>query len=622
MGCALAIGLRTQVIASSEPAATELLKRMSLQELVSQRVELASRVPQLLRESASAMQVISGEAVQASGATRLPEALRLASNLHVAQVDSSRWAISARGFNSVIANKLLVMVDGRALYSPLFAGVFWDAQDVMLEDVEQIEVVSGPGGALWGANAVNGVINVRRRPARDTQGWTGSVRAGGGLHHMANLRYGGRLGDTAHFRVYGQAAERGHVTGASSPGEWDSRQAGFRLDWVGGDDDTFTLQADVFDNDNSGGTVGSSSAGGNVLGRWVRQLSDSSHLQVQGYYDVIRRDFPGAYRDRLTTFDLDLEHRLAPWGSHAVVWGANYRHMRDDFDSGRIIMIPEERTLQRGSVFIQDTISLPRDLKLTLGAKAEYNDYVGTELQPTVRAAWMPSERQTYWAAVSHAVRAPSRQDRDRFFPGLAAGGPNFESESLLASELGARFRPHDAVSVAATLFHHNYDDIRSVERTPAGSPFPREIANGQQGHAYGLELAADLQVTRWWQLHAGLTEMRVVIEPKRGSTDTTFGALEAVDANHIASLRSSFDLPNEWEIWLNLRGASRLTNVTSNVPGYIELDARVAWSPHAHWEFSIVGRNLLDRSHVEYGDPTIRFDVGRSVFGCVRWFY
>lgn len=607
--------------AQTQPVAT--LKRLSLEQLLAQEVLLASRTAEPIRDLPAAVEVISGDAIRTAGAMSLPHALRLASNLHVAQIDSSRWAVSARGFNSVLANKLLVMVDGRTIYSPLFAGVFWDTQDVMLEDIDQIEVLSGPGGALWGANAVNGVINVRTRSARETQGWLATVGGGDELRALANLRYGGRMGENGHFRIYGRFQEREGTLDVARDDGWHRVQGGFRADWQLGEADGLTLQGDFYQNTDSGGVIDSKNRGANLLGRWSRSLSDDGSLQVQAYWDRVDRDMPDSYADRLDTFDLDFQHRLPQSGAHRWTWGANFRQMEDDFESRRIILQPGRLTLRRGSLFLQDAIDLaPDELTLTLGAKAEYNSYTDIEIQPSVRLAWIPDARQTYWAALSRALRTPARLDRDRLFPGLAAGGPRFQSEELLTGEIGARMQPHERLSLGATVFYHDYANIRSIEFAPPGSPLPFEIANGQRGRSYGIELMADVQLTDWWQVRAGLTELRVIVEPEPWSRDRSFGTLESVDANHIASIRSTWDLWESWEIWFNLRGASRLTNVTSDVPGYVELDARIGWQPREHWEVSLVGRNLLHDRHAEYGDPTIHFEVARSVFATVRWSY
>jgi iron complex outermembrane recepter protein len=609
----------------SAPLSTAQLKRMTLDELLTQEVVLVSRRPEALGTSASAVQVISSEEIRRSGATRLPEILRLASNLQVAQIDASRWAISARGFNSVLANKLLVQIDGRSVYSPLFAGVFWDAQDVMLEDIDRIEVVSGPGGTLWGANAVNGVINVRTKSARATQG--GLVTAGGGtgLRRAGAVRYGGEVGSRGHFRVYGKRTERegSLLSGGSRTDDWRATQGGFRFDWDGPSATLLTVQGDLYENVIPGVGGDAFLRGGNLLGRWSRTLANDSAVELQVYYDRVRRDLSGSYDDRLDTYDLDFQHQVRVGERHHVVWGAGYRWMNDHFTSRRIALLPPRVTLEVYNAFLQDEIALvPDRLHLTLGAKVEHNEYTGGEFQPSARVAWTPDSRQTWWTSVSRAVRTPSRLDRDRFIPGVIAGSPNFDSEELLAWEAGWRGQPHDRLSLALVGFHHDYDGIRSIEFAPPGGPALRELRNQQTGRSYGIELSADLQVRDWWRIGAGVTEMRVEIRPEPGSADTSFGALESVDAHRHLSLRSSWNLPGNIEASAHLRHASRLTNPFSNTPAYTELDARLAWRPRPEWELSVAGQNLLHARHVEYGDPTMRHEVERTVYAMVRWEY
>ncbi len=600
------------------------LKRMSLEELMQQQVLLVSRTAEPVGQSASAIQAIPAEVIRRSGSTRLPEALRLATNLAVSQVDSSRWAVSARGFNSILANKLLVMIDGRTVYSPLFAGVFWDSQDVMLEDVDRIEVVSGPGGALWGANAVNGVIDVRTKSARDTQGLLVTAGGGSGLERLGSVRYGGALSPNAHYRVYGKFAGReGNLRASGTEGDddWRQSQAGFRVDWDFAGLNQLTLSGDLYEMDLPYGAGDATSRGGNLNGRWSRSLSPSSGVQLEFYYDRAQRNQPGEYNDRLDTYDLDFQHRFTLGRRHAIVWGAGYRRMEDDFQSGRIIILPQRQTLETLNAFVQDSIILvPDRLQLTVGGKAERNRYTGSEAQPSVRLAWRPSGRQTYWAAVSRAVRTPSRLDRDRFFPRQIAGSPNFDSEVLVAWEMGARLQPHDRISLTLAPFFHDYEGIRSVEFAGPGATLPLELGNGQMAESYGVELTAHYEVNESWRLHAGLTELRVNIEPEPESRDRSFGALESVDSERYASLRTSWQISADWDAWANLRYASAITNRFAGVPAYLELDARIGWSPSPRWEISVTGQNLLNAHHAEYGDPTMRHQVERRIFGMLQW--
>lgn len=610
----------------AKPTPAAELKRLSLEEILQQEVTLVSRRPQRVSTAASSIQVISSDAIRRSGAQRLGEALRLAPNLQVAQIDSGRWAISARGFNSVLANKMLVMIDGRTVYSPLFAGVFWAAQEVPLEDVDRIEVVSGPGASQWGANAVNGVISVRSQSAWDTQGLLVTAGGGTGLRKHTSIRYGGAVGTNLHYRVYGRFAERDgnlSATGEELDNDWTRTQGGFRIDWEPADNNVVTLQSDVFENIVPTGNQDAISRGRNLLARWSRVFSPDSELEVQVYYDRLRLDVPASYGDTLDTYDLDVHHSFRLGDRHALMWGAGYRRHEDNFESRAVILLPERRTLEKVSAFLQDSVVLvPEVLNLTAGTRVEDSEYTGIEWQPSARLAWRPTARQSYWAAASRAVRTPSRLDRERYFPKASAGSPHFESETLNAWEIGGRFRLHNRISASLTAFYHDYGRIRSIELAGPGAPLPRELRNGQQGESYGAEFSTDLQLTSWWQLQAGLTELRVNIEPGIGSADTSHGALEAVDANRYASLRSAWDLPRGWELWAHLRHSAELTNRFSNVPAYTELDARLGWRPSARWEISVIGRNLLNERHAEYGDVSLKHEVERSVYALCEWSY
>jgi iron complex outermembrane recepter protein len=609
----------------SPPAMSEqtaaALKNLSLEELANIQVTSVSKRPEKLAETASAIQVITREDIHRSGATRLPEALRLASNLEVDQIDASEWAISARGFNSSLANKMLVLIDGRTVYSPLFAGVFWDVQDVLLEDIERIEVISGPGAALWGANAVNGVINVITRSAKDTQG--ALLEGGGGtqLRGFGSARYGGALASNLYFRVYGKYTDRNSTVfpnGQDGGNEHHMGQGGFRLDWQASGANLFTLQGDFYETRMAiPGTNDLTNRGANVLGRWSRTISENSDFKLQFYFDEARRNTPGQYGDVLDTYDADFQHRFSLGGRNDVVWGAGYRLIEDDFRSAALSLISPRRSFQTFSAFAQDEIALAKDwLHLTLGTKLEHNDYTGFEVQPSARLAWQLNRKQTVWAAISRAIRAPSRIDRDLVIPPITFGSPDFESEKLRAYELGYRVQPREQLSFLLASFYNDYADLRSQEQVTPPAPFPLVFGNGQKGESYGAELAADYRVTNWWRLRAGHTELRVHIRPKPGSTDISFGQAEAIDSNHFFSLHSSFDLPRHIEFDPAFRYVSRITNPRLEVPGYDELDLRLAWKPAPMLEFSIVGQNLLHDHHPEFGIPPTGQEIERSVFG------
>jgi iron complex outermembrane receptor protein len=393
------------------------------------------------------------------------------------------------------------------------------------------------------------------------------------------------------------------------------------MDWEASSGNLLTLQGDLYENRIPRAGDEGVTKGGNVTGRWSHTLSADSGLTLQMYYDRVHRNLPGSYNDRLDTYDIDFQHNFQ-WGQkNRIVWGAGYRRVEDDFQPGEAILLPQHLTLETTSAFAQDEIAIIRDeLHLTIGTKVEHNDYTGVEWQPSARIAWHLDENQTYWAAVSRAVRTPSRLDRDLFIPGVIGGSPNFDSEELAAWELGCRIQPAAELSFAVATFYHDYDGIRSTELAGPDANLPLALGNGQKGESYGAELTVDYQAMDWWRLHAGITELRVTIEPKPGSADTSFGAREAVDSNHYYSLQSHWNLPGDVEAHAALRYVSRVTNPLVDVPGYTELDTRITWNPSEKWRLSIAGRNLLHDSHVEYGDAALSQEIERSIYAIVQW--
>ena len=605
------------------------LKEKSLKELMEVIVTSVSKKPEKLSEAASAITVITQEDIRRSGATSLPEALRLAPNLEVAQVDSHEWAISARGFNSTTANKLLVLIDGRSVYTPLFSGVFWDVQDTLLEDVDRIEVISGPGATVWGANAVNGVINILTKSARDTQGFL--LYGGGGTQERAfgGLRYGGQLGTNAYYRIYAKYFNRDDTplpNGVDGQDAWQLGQGGFRVDWYPGEANQFTFQGDGY-----GGAIDQPAngdirvAGGNLLGRWSHTFSEESDLKVQFYYDRTHRLVPLTFAEDLDTYDFDLQHRSRLGERQDIVWGLNYRLSEDRVaNTPNFGFLPARLSFQLFSAFAQDEITLVRDrVRLTLGSKFEHNDFSGFEFQPSGRLSWTVTSRQTLWAAISRAVRTPSRIDRDFFVPAnppfALAGGPNFISEELLAYELGYRVRPIDQLSFSLATFYNDYSNLRSLEPGP-----PSIIGNGLKGETYGAELAGNYQMTSWWRWQAGYTYLQEHIRLKSGSMDFNQGRGEGSDPQNQFFIRSSMDLPGKLTLDAALRYVDVLHNIANGVrgtvPSYVELDARLSWTPIDNLELSVVGQNLLDRQHPEFGFPTSRHEIQRGGFVKVTW--
>jgi iron complex outermembrane recepter protein len=630
------------------------LKKLSLEELLNMEVTSVSKRPEKLSETASAIQVVTGTDIRRSGASSIPEALRLADNLHVAQKGSHAWAISARGFNTDLANKLLVLIDGRSVYTPLFSGVFWDVQDYLLEDIDRIEVISGPGGALWGANAVNGVINITSKSAKDTQGVYVEGGAGSELRGFGGVRYGGQLATNVFFRVYGKYFDRDEAVfpnGSDASDSWNMGQGGFRLDAEISPQDVFTLQGDFYSGREKISTGGKAGVkGGNVLTRWTRTFSEDSDLSLQLYYDrthlslpVAPNDFApaGRLKDDLDTYDLDFQHRFRIGERNQLIWGLGYRFTHDEVENApALAFFPTTLDHHLYSGFVQDEITLvPERLRFMLGTKVEHNDYTGFEFEPSGRLVWTPTERQTVWTAVSRAVRAPSRIDRDVRLPtplaaplvnNLLVGGSGFESETVIAYELGYRLQIGPKLSASIATFYNEYDDVRSTSLSPPdpifGLPFPLFYENNLEGETYGFELSADYQVLKWWRLHAGYTFLRGDIDIQSGRTDFNNALNETADPKHQFSLRSSMDLLENLELDARLRWVDsfRFNNsgTPATVPSYFELDVRLAWYPAKNLELSIVGQNLLQDHHLEYviSSPNPREEIERSVYGKVTW--
>ncbi len=626
------------------------LKQLNVEDLMNVQVTSVARHPEKLLEAASAIQVITQEDIRRSGATSIPEALRLADNLQVAQKNSHDWAISARGFNTALANKLLVMIDGRTVYTPLYSGVFWDVQDYVLADIDRIEVISGPGGTLWGANAVNGVINIITKSAKDTQGLYTQAEGGSRPQDAADVRYGGALSPDTQYRFYGKYFDRGSevlANGDSASDSWRQGRGGFRVDSDASAQDKLTVQGDFYDgheDEQAGGT--SDSSGANVLGRWSRRFSDTSDFSLQSYIDQTHISDPvaplvinglqfagaGVLQDDLTTYDMDFQHRFRIGTAHGIVWGWGFRYTHDVVSNApALAFLPPTLDRDLYSIFAQDEIALRPDLSLTVGSKLERNDYTGFEVEPNLRLSWLLNSDQALWTAISRAVRTPSRIDQDvseaappHFV--VLKGGSDFTSESVVAYELGYRVQIEPRLSASVSSFFNHYDDIRSTTITPT-TLLPFFFANGLEGDTYGLEFSGNYQVSDSWSLHAGYTLLKEHLHVKPGQIDVNDALNETADPQHQFSLRSSLNLPRHTEFDTALRWVNTLhTNngpVIGTVPSYFELDTHLAWHASDRLEFALVGQNLLHNRHPEYGfpDPT-RPEIERTAYGKFTWRY
>jgi iron complex outermembrane receptor protein len=604
------------------------LKNLSVEELTNIEVTSVSKRPEKLSEVASAIQVITQEDIHRSGATTLPEALRLSPNLQVAQYNSYAWIISARGFNNIFSNKLLVMIDGRTVYSPLFAGVIWDAQSVLLEDVDRIEVISGPGGTMWGANAVNGVINIITKKAKDTKGLYATAAGGRFLHQQFAGRYGGNIGSSVNYRIYAQHTgidQTLNDTLANNNDNWYLNQGGFRVDYDAGGPDKLSFQGNAIWGTEHTKPAQSSFDHQDAMGRWTHDFSARSGLQVQAYYDRMwRRDVPGLLNDQIETYDIDLQHNFQLSKTNNLVWGAGYRLMKDNSQNTTVFIgfVPAVRTLHLYSGFVQDEIAvIPDVFKITLGTKLLHNDYSGFEVQPSARFAWTPGYQQTFWASVSRAVRTPSRIDVDYRIPTYdvppnvqnVGGGPNFVSEKLVAYELGYRVQASQKLSLSVATFYNQYDDLYSVEVAPGTATYL--IQNGMYGNSQGLELSGVYQACINWRLRGGYTFFHKDIHDKPGHVfDTTY---EGTDPQHQAVVQSMLNIFGNFQFDVIGRVVSgRPRSVIANVPdvnAYANLDVRLAWQ-YKYLELSVAGQNIANPNHVEFGANRIP----RNIYGKV----
>lgn len=598
-------------------------------------VTSVSRRPEDIREVASAIQVITQQDIRNSGVKTLPEALRLASNLQVGQVNASQWAISARGFTNVLANKLLVLIDGRTVFTPLYAGVFWDIQNLILEDVERIEVISGPGGTQWGANAVNGVINIITKSSRDTRGIFAEVVTGNTVEGLGSLRYGGNLNENVTFRLFGTGFKMGNTieanTGLESKDKWSSMHGGFRVDWAPSAKTNLSLQQNIYKtrpNPNAIATKGKA-IGDNTILRWNQKSSDKYDFQLQAYYDYTQRLYPTGLGERLRIYDLDWDNRLSVGERHILSFGANIRIRDHEVDNLPLSkFLPAERFLNLYSVFVQDQISFAEDkIKFTIGSKVEHNNFTGIEIQPSARLSISAAKNQTIWGAVSRAVKTPSRLDEDIVIYAdpttvFLSGGEDFKSETVVAYELGWRGQLIDKLSLSLSSFYNQYDFIRSAE--PPTPPAVRPnitLGNGVKGISYGAELAGTYKVNDWWYLKGGYTLFRKELEVKSTSRDLNKASAESNDPGYQLQFQSNFKFSERFDLGVTYRYIDNLPR--PYVPAYGSLDLRLGMKFLTFFEFNLVGQNLLDDQHREFipSAPSPR-QIERGVYGRLTFTY
>ena len=635
------------------PDRFETLAKLSLEDVLNREVTSVSKRPEKFFESPAAISLISGDDIRRSGARSFAEALRMAPGMHVASMDANTWALSSRGFSGFFSDKLLVLMDGRAVYSPLLSSVYWDMQSYLMEDIDRVEVIRGPGGSLWGANAVNGVINISSKDAKDTQGLY--TELGGGTHERGffGTRYGARIGENGYGRVYVEGAKHENNSGGVDEGELI--KSGFRSDWHL-DQNHFTFQGDyvysaspfnvLFPNLENYTKYGPNiplmrdvqrSAGGNVLFRFNHQFSEESDLAVQTYFDHSERKDFGTQK-RVDTFDLDFKHRFPLPGRQNFMYGGGYRVLPDSIENGAWFYAdPAHRTPQVFNAFVQDEIDLvEKRLRLTLGTKVEHNDYTHWETEPNARLTWLPTSRQTIWAAVSRAVQVPGRDYRDDVFPFTAltsvspsipapppfsgdvpilfgSEGPqgrNTVAQKLISYELGYRLQARENLSFDLATFYNFYDDFLIAQLAPEPifrtKPFPyyywdAPAGNGGKAETYGVELASEWRATGSWRLVGTYS----LLKERLDDVTATYSVFtRGRDPIHQASLRSSMDLTQDLQFDAWLRYVDRLP--AFHVSSYFDLDLRLAWRPgHKNLEIALVGQNLIEPRRMEFGGET-----------------
>ncbi|MBI4374208.1 MAG: TonB-dependent receptor [Deltaproteobacteria bacterium] len=623
----------------------ERLLELPVEKLLETEVATISKKKEKLGRASSAVFVITGEEIRRLGVTSIPEALRIVPGMHVGRVAGDNWAVSSRGTNDYSNNAhMLVLIDGRTVYSPLFSGLIWEMQNVMLEDVDRIEVVRGPGGSLWGANAVKGVVNIITKSSRDTQG--GLVSAGGGFYERANgaVRYGGKMGENGNFRAYTFYFNRDDLkttAGITNSDKWWQLQVGARSDWDLTDRDALTVQGDFGTGDQSAlvlGTVFDRNADqGNVLTRWHHRFSDDSDSSLQLYYDRADADSAtftgiGPMNHRINTADLDFDHRFSLGERQEFVWGLGYRLLWDTVvGPGFLTWTPTNQTNHLLSGFVQDEIVLlPETLSFIAGTKIERHYYSGLEWQPTGRLVWTPDERKSVWAAASRSIRSPNRFESTASFSAVAGGvtltqvpNANLDSENALTYELGYRTEATDwlTVDIASHLSFHN-DIVTFDAGAPSGGVITQTVNNFGQGHSEGAELGTWWRLTDDWRLYGSYSFMNLDYNIDAGSSDTNISGLDEQVYNHMFNFHSSHDLPYNLQADGMLYFYDAYTDVHSlmTVDDFVRVDLRLGWKPRSDLDLSVIGQNLLGK-HVEAIPARIApANVDRVVFGRLTW--
>jgi iron complex outermembrane recepter protein len=639
-------------------AQQERLTELSLEELGNIKVTSVSKEPEQVWKTPAAIFVITNEDIRRSGATSIPEALRLAPGVEVARVDSDHWSVGIRGFGGVLASKILVLIDGRSVYTPLYAGVYWQEQNVMLEDIDRIEIIRGPGGTVWGANAVDGVINIITKSAKDTQGALVTVGGGEVDETTVGARYGGKIGDL-NYRLYGKGFVDGPEFHANNNNfdQWRMGQLGFRADWVSKEHDSVTFQGDLYD-EKAGqvNQIGSffppaqltlygrgQFSGGNLLGHWQRKFRNGSDIQLKAYYDHTNH-FEPQFGETRDTFDIDFIHHLTLTRKQDFIWGLGVRISPGTFSQlvPTLNFSPSRATDQIYSGFVQDMIPLANDkVEITLGSKLEHNNYTGFEAQPDARLLWTPSKHQSIWVSISRAVRTPSRLEESLELTDFLAADPliylqingnrDFVAERLIALEAGYRSLIVSRLYMDFAVFRNGYDNLYGYGTASAAVdplPIPHltfvvPIANEEKGFTDGFEVGPEFQITPWWQLRGSYSFLHINLESKTGDPNAievmNLATVQGSSPHHQVEFQSMINLPKRFEFDQTYRFVSGLP--AQAVGLYSTADLRLGWHLKRQWEFSIDGQNLLQPHHAEYGgDPGGLVGIRRCAYAKVTW--
>jgi iron complex outermembrane recepter protein len=627
--CWLAAGAAALAAPGARAQSIEDLRQMPIEQLSQIQVSSVTKTSEALSEAPAAIYVITHEDIMRSGATNIADILRLAPNLDVIETGASHYIVTARGFSGNttdqnFANKLLVLIDGRSVYSPLYSGVYWDMQNLVPADIDHIEVISGPGSTLWGANAVNGVVNIITRKASQTQGMLVQGFAGN-LQSGASARYGGMIGTALSYRVYGTDTYHESLETPSGTGthdHWSAPQGGFRIDWTPSPGDAYTLQGDMYrGRDSQADGPDETIIGRNLLGRWTHSWQGGSSLQVQAYYDHFGRSTPGAGSFVGDTYDLDVQHTFELLAHNQITWGGGLRATSYRIEStGALLFAPAARTLDLSNAFVQDSISVLPSTRLIIGLKLEDDPYSGVAWLPSARVAFKPNGNTLVWAAVSRAIRAPTPFDDDVIEKVGATtfldANTAFQPETLVAYEAGVRAQTTATTSFRLSVFYNVYDDLRSIEPTPT-TILPLYWGNLLQGETYGLEAWGGYQATPWWKLAASFEELIEHFRFKPGSSDLLGTAQIGDDPENRASIRSAMNLPHHLTLDATLRYVGVLPD--PHLKAYAELNGRVGWNVTDNVVLALSGFNLLHPRHLEF-PASEAYAVPRSYSLSLEW--